>query len=217
MSISEAKLAERKEHLQKTAYELYSTRTIEEVSNQDVADASGYGIATVYRYFTNKNNMVVAASVWGWKQFATENRNKRARINLLKKRAIDRLNFFLDSFLDLYTDHKDLLRFNQMFNLYIQSSGMSVEELDPYERMIAKLEAEFHDLYEAAKKDGTVRTDISEAVMFSTILHLMLASVTRYAVGLVYKPKKGFNDIKELKRLKEMMLKEFSSNDPPKG
>ena len=66
---------------------------------------------------------------------------------------------------------RDLLRFNQFFNVYIQSENIEPEE-----------------------------------EMFSTTLHLMLAAVTRYAVGLVYIPEGGFDAEKELEKQKEALL-----------
>ena len=48
--------------------------------------------------------------------------------------------------------------------------------------------------------------------MFSATLHLMLAVVTRYAVGLVYVPENGFDAEKELRLQKGMILKEFTLN-----
>ena len=47
--------------------------------------------------------------------------------------------------------------------------------------------------------------------MFSTTLHLMLAAVTRYAIGLVYIPENGFDAEKELEKLKEAMLLRYKT------
>ena len=47
--------------------------------------------------------------------------------------------------------------------------------------------------------------------MFSTTLHLMLAAVTRYAVGLVYIPESGFDAEKELEKLKEAMMLRYKT------
>ena len=55
--------------------------------------------------------------------------------------------------------------------------------------------------------------DVSEEKMFSTTLHLMLAAVTRYAVGLVYVPENGFEPEKELLVLKEALLQKYKA--PP--
>ena len=66
-------------------------------------------------------------------------------------------------------------------------------------------------VYERAEQDHTIRTDESEEEMFSTTLHLMLAAVTRYAIGLVYIPESGFDAEKELEKLKEAMLLRYKS------
>lgn len=47
----EKEKAGRRAALFEKAYELFSSRNIESVTLQDIADAAGYGIATLYRYF----------------------------------------------------------------------------------------------------------------------------------------------------------------------
>ena len=54
-----ARMAIRRRGILEKGYELFSTRNIESVSLQDVANAAGSGVATLYRYFTNKPNLVV--------------------------------------------------------------------------------------------------------------------------------------------------------------
>ena len=126
-------------------------------------------------------------------------------------RARDIFVFFLDSFLELYRKRRDLLRFNQLFNVYLLSEGVASESLDPYDRVIEGLKQRFHKMYELAKSDHTIRTDIPETEMFSTTLHLMLAVVTRYAVGLVYQPQDSFDAEKELLVQKEALMLLYST------
>lgn len=81
--------------------------------------------------------------------------------------------------------------------------------LKPYRDMIDGLRTEFHVIYERAQRDQTIRMDESEEELFSTTLHLMLAAVTRYAIGLVYIPEEGFDAEKELEKLKEALLMRY--------
>ena len=83
--------------------------------------------------------------------------------------------------------------------------------MKPYRDMIEKLRRNFHMVYEKAERDHTICTDESEEEMFSTTLHLMLAAVTRYAVGLVYIPENGLDAEKELEKLKEAMLLRYKT------
>lgn len=189
------------------AYELFAAKDIHSVSLQDIADATPYGIATLYRYFANKPTLVVEAAVWKWRQFREEYRKRRPHADFRGMTAAEIYEFYLDSFLELYRNHRDLLRFNQFFNIYIQVEKVDAETVRPYQDMIGELEPPFHEMYVKAQADHTLRTEIPEKEMFSTTLHLMLAAVTRYAVGLVYQA--GTEPEKELETLKELLLIKF--------
>ena len=123
--------------------------------------------------------------------------------------AADVYAFFLDSFLRLYRERADLLRFNQFFNVYVRSEKIDAGHLRPYGGMIDALRERFRAVYEKGRQDGTLRTDYPEEVIFSATLHLMLAVVTRYAVGLVYDA--GVVPEEELRLQKRMLLREFTT------
>ena len=188
---------------------IFAEKTIEPVSMQEVADAAGIGVATVYRYYGSKPALVLGVSAWIWEQYvagairAAEDRHMT---------AAEELEFFFDNFLDLYRNHRDMLRFNQFFNVYVEREGLPSDTLAPYSVMLAGMAARFHVLYENAKRDGTLRTDVDEREMFSASLHLMMAAVTRYAVGLIYDG--GQDPERELVLLKKMLLREFGTASP---
>ena len=117
--------------------------------------------------------------------------------------------FFLDSFIDLYENHRDILRFNQFFNVYVANEEVPPEILKPYLAIISRLAEQFHAMYERAKEDHSLRTDIPEKQMFSATLHIMLAAVTRYAVGLVYQPGPESDSESELLLLRDILLQRF--------
>ena len=201
--------ARRKELLEK-GYELFSSKSIEAISMRDVADAVGCGSASVYRYYGSKPDFVVAVATWKWEQFQKENQKRMPRANFEGMTAAEIFEFYLDSFLVLYRDYRNLLRFNQFFNVYVQSEHIDTGTLSPYRDMIGRLRERFHDMYLKAEQDKTIRTDEPEEEMFSKTLHLMLAVVTRYAVGLVYIPESGFDVVKELMTQRNMLYKEYA-------
>ena len=205
--------ATRRAFLEK-AYELFSTKNIESVSMIEIAKASGYGTITLYRYYSTKSALVVAAAVWKWGEYLRENREHIPGEDFSGMTAAEALDFYLDSFLNVYENHRDLLRFNQFFNIYVQSEHIPPEVMAPYQEIIDILKSRFHIIYEKAAVDGTLRTDIAEEEMFLTTVHLMLAAVTRYAVGLVYTPESGFDDKRELLAQKEMLMDRYRPSCP---
>ena len=75
--------------------------------------------------------------------------------------------------------------------------------------MVNDLGVSFHDLYERGKQDQTLNLEIPEETMFSSTFHIMLATVTRYAVGLVYVSEKT-NPESELLMLEQLLLSKFT-------
>ncbi len=203
-------LVARRQELLEKSYELLSSRSIDSVAMQDIADYVGCGIATVYRYFRTKQILVISVAVWRWEKFKEINPQRRQKSSESMS-AAEFFEFYLDSFLEMYRKHRDLLRFNQFFNVYVESEDIDPEVLKPYQEMIKGFGERFHVIYEKALQDHTIRTDMPEEEMFSTTLHLMLAAVTRYAVGLVYRPENGFDPEKELELQKKIMLQEFKA------
>ena len=204
----EHKALKEKAFLEK-GFELFAERGIEGVTLKDVADGTDYGIATLYRYFNKKPGFVVAVATWKWEQLLEENPKRRLTNGFAGMTAAEIFEFYLESFIVQYREHKDLLRFNQYFNMYVQTEGLDRAVLKPYLDAMEVLKERFHGMYLKALQDRTLRTDEPEEKMFSKTLHLMLAAVTRYAVGLVYIPESGFDAMEELETMKEMLLERY--------
>lgn len=208
-----AEMAAKRERILKCGFDIFSERTIEKVSMKDVADAADVGIATLYRYYKTKQELVLAIGTMMWDSFARAYTDEYRR---REKTAAEEFDRFLESFLELYRNRKDILRFNQFFNVFVASEKIPPEQLGPYGRVIETLAARFHEMYLKGKRDGTMRTDVPEEEIFSGSMHLMLAAVTRYAVGLVYAPSDRSNPEKELMTLKRLILEEYTKNTTKK-
>ena len=187
---------------------IFSEMSIDKVSMANVANKAGIGIATLYRYYRTKPELVVAVGTHVWSNFIRDYTPIR---NDDKMTAVEELEFLLDSFLELYKNHKKLLCFNQFFNIYIRNEAVPKKALNSYNEMVDKLAIRFHRIYVKGENDKTLCTEMSEKEMFLSIVHLMLAAVTRYAIGLVYE--KDSESYKELILLKNMIMREFSQKN----
>ena len=189
------------------AYRAFAERTIEGNTMNDVAKEAGLGVASVYRYYPTKPDLVLAVSAWAWEKFYKAYVDGVSEEEIEKLTGAEDFENYLDSFLYLYREHSDMLRFNQNFNLYMRSGEIPADRMNPYTEMIRAQARRFSITYQKGKKDGTLRTDMPEEEMFSATMHLMLAVVTRYAVGLAYM--EGTDIEKELNLQKRMLMREF--------
>ena len=199
--------AENRLEIMRAGYRLFVRRTIDGVSLEEVADASGFGVATVYRYFGNKMELVIAISVWKWEDFWKKYIKKQDRLE--DQSGASRFGFYLDSYLELYRKHRDLLRFNQFFNVYIQGSKKDQKRAGSFEKMVRGIAERFNAVWEQGKQDGTLRAEIPWQSVFSATLHIMMAAVTRYAVGLMYSAKEGADPEEELVMLRNLLYRQY--------
>lgn len=203
MRISAAQMAVRREIMLETAFRLFAEKNIDSVRIDDIAQETGFTTRSLLRYFKSKDDLVIAVAAWAWERFMTQNRKRRRNPN--GTTAAEDFAFYLESFLALYNNHADLLRFNQMFNVFVRAKHIDAMRMEPYQEVVEAVRQRFHEMYE--KRDGTLCAD-DEEEMFSVTLHLMLAAVTRYAVGLVYRG--GVEPIQELLILRDMLLERYT-------
>ncbi len=200
-----AQKAATREKLLQTAFHLFAEKTIDAVNLTEVAEAAGVSFMTSYRHFDKKPDLVLAVNDWSWNKYRAENMKKPEKTF---DSGAARYEYFLDCFLDLYRDNRDILRFNQYFNAFVKREGIPKESMAKFNELIADLQERFKGTYAQGMEDGTLRSDVSEKEMFSATLHLMLAAVTRYAVGLVYES--GVNPEQELLLLKKLLMQEYT-------
>ena len=204
-----AQMAANRQKLLEAGYRLFTGKTIDGVSLEMVAKEAGIGVATLYRYFGNKTDLAIAVSVWKWQEYLEQIR-QRTDVERQDLTGAENFIVYLDSFLRLYRDHRDLLRYNQFFNVYLQRAGADKARMAPYEQVIAGFADLFRMIWEKGAEDGTLRTEIPWKQAFSATMHMMLAAVTRYAVGLAYQPEGGSGPEEELVLLRDMMVRQYS-------
>ena len=200
---------EKKQHILETAFTLFSERGIEQVTMPEIADASMVGRATLYRYFETKLDLVLTIATSKWETYIKAYRASVPAERVAQMTAGENLRFFMDSFLDLYRNHRDVLRFNYNFNSYMRYAAVPREKQQSYLSMIKYLGMLFHRIYVRGLTDGTLNTQIGEDEMLSSIFHIMLAAVTRFSIGLIYAPENGPDPEKELVMLEELLLSKF--------
>ena len=136
-------MAAKNQRILEKGFEIFAKTGIEKVAMKDVAKAAGIGIASLYRYYSTKQELVLAIGIWAWQQYVAEELGNLSEVTEQTKTGAERVEYFLDAFLDLYQNHQDLLRFNQFFNVYLKSEPIPREKLRPYNVFIGKQEERF--------------------------------------------------------------------------
>lgn len=191
-----------------SGFRLFSEKGIDPVKMSDIVEDCGVSRQSLYRYFSTKTDLVIAIGAWKWKEYISRYVEKMPGEKRDELTAADRMRMYLDAFIDLYRNYKDILRYNYYFNSFLANEQTFSDQKQLFTEMIDNLRSAFHRLYEKGQEDGTLRTDLPESVIFSSSLHIMLAAATRYAMGLVYVAE-DHDPETELILLKEALLRMY--------
>ena len=104
------------------ACDLFLSRSIESVTVRDVADKSGVGVATVYRYFSTKKRIVEKCALRLQKQVF------EGYFKLSGANGYERLEKFYRGYLEIFKEHPKFYKFINEFDAYMIEEGASASE-----------------------------------------------------------------------------------------
>lgn len=202
----ERKAAERKKLLIEAGFKLFSSKGIENVSMQSIADEAGVGPATMYNYYKTKVNLVVAISGYIWKSVWNDLLENVSLEEMMKMDAYQLISQYTDQILLLYKTRPDILKFSSNYKTFVVREGTPKNQLDEHLSVLEPIGQLFHVKYEEAKTNKCINTEIPEQEMFTTVTLTMLGMAERYAEGIVWADNQKPDHIKELENTREMIL-----------
>ena len=154
-----------------TATNIFLERGIACVSVHDIAQAVGVGEATIYRYFSKKQNLVVAVAVQlGAKVLAYFDIEGGDN-------GWDKLALFYGAYLRVYREHPEYFRFLSEFDTLARTDG----DLAEYEQALQPYYSLFAAAYNEGRADGTVR-ELDLPLYYMTTTHAILGLCKKLAV-----------------------------------
>ena len=90
-------ISERRDIVLEKAFSLFSQSSIESVSMVDIAKKCGFGVASVYRYFGTKLELVIAVGTRKWREYYEEIENIYLKAGGKEMTAVQELEFYIDS------------------------------------------------------------------------------------------------------------------------
>ena len=188
------------------AFHVFVEKKIEAVSMSEIAEAAGVGRATLFRCYANKTELVIAVCAAKWKEYLDELDARRPISSVGEIPAIGRFIFTLDSYIEMYQKHKDLLQYNDNFNYYVTHENCRSEQFTDFHASLYSVNTRLHLMYEKAREDHTFRTDIPEDEFMRVTVHTMMAACAHYAGGFIWGAQDNKDYTPELLLLKDMIL-----------
>ncbi len=196
----------RRKHIVSEAIGLFFEKSISEIKIKDVAEKSGVGEATFYRYFSNRATLIVACATRlqesvGQSYFATPSEGT----------GFEKLTSFYSAFSRAFAEHPEYYRFLSEFDAYCISQ--EVKGLDEYSENMDVFKDAYISFYEEGLKDGTVKKVEDVETFYYASTHALLSLCKKLASeGNIVKQDALINKKAEIACLISVILSALQGN-----
>lgn len=195
MTIKDAK----KSFIADAALDLFFSRSIREVTMHDIAAKAGVGDATVYRYFSTKQNLVCAVATRLGKQIYDTYCDFGDAKNGLKK-----LERFYGTYLKIFTTHREYFKFINEFDAFMLSEGKT--DSNEYSSGLDMFKTLCFDAYEQGLSDGSIKKIDDFKTFYYATTHALLALCKKLSTADIVRQDLESDKEKEIAALTEIIL-----------
>jgi len=199
---------QRKEKVILSAIEIFKETGIENSKLSAIAERAQVGIASLYRYFKTKPELVIAAATKLWQQEITTLQSDFNTDSYERLSGVNQINALLNIFAKLYEEHQDFLRFIDEFDSYVLKEKLSEETLTDYEENIINLKSIFTKAMLKGINDKTIRGDVDLDTFYFTATHSLMSLCQKLVLrGSILKSDRFIEGKEQLNLLINMAIK----------
>lgn len=209
----------RKSEIIEAAKGVFDEFGIENAKMTDIADRAEVGIASVYRYFNTKPELVIEVGIDYWHKAAQDIESRYDEQS--GKCGLDKLIWFMDILIEQYKVNPSMVRFLEFFDFYFKSPENFHERLDEFESKLSRLHVFVIELIDEGIYDGSIRKDICSTDEAVVIVRSIGTLIQRFLTrDHILKMDYSFDPDRQLSILREMVifhLKNFDFRDEKGG
>ena len=172
MSIKQAKI----DYIISIASEMFLSEGIENVNIKDIANKADVGEATIYRYFSNKQTLVIYAA----QKMAEKLHSDYFDLDDSTD-GVTMVEAFYNNFLKIYNEHPEYYRFIAEFDAIIQENS----QLENYEYTLLPYMEIFLDAYEKGLIDKSIKMVDDIKLFYITTTHALMGLCKKLTVDSV--------------------------------
>ena len=176
--------------------ELFLERGIEAVKMTDIAEASGIGVATLYRYFGTKTRIAVEVMTFLWSDLKGLYSGVFDAPVFRAQSGIKQLSDLMKMFVVLFETHRDFMRLLGEFDRFVISEGVPKDELAEYESSVIDFYPMLESAYAKGCEDGTVRQGVDFGLFYKTFAHALTELCKKFIGGEIL-PSDDFSSAKK--------------------
>ena len=179
--MKDSKQQERRGKLAECAAACFCAKGIADTAIADIAEASGYGEATIYRYFSNKENLIMECGINFWKMAGEAFEALAREGSYREKTGIGQVEALLVLTQEIFEKHRSMFRFLHELDGYLASRRVESGLLSEYEAQVDRAKPLLCEAIEKGKRDGTIQCTTHTQELYYTLTHTVLSLLQKMA------------------------------------
>lgn len=167
--------ADRKRQVIVKALEVFTRQGIGATKMTDVARVAEVGVASLYRYFRTKPELVVETASYFWTEDINSYYHQYLNQVSTDQNGYELSAVYLGLYLDFFDNHKSIIRFIEEFDSYIASEPIPQDLLTEYGEVAYVPSQQLTAALRMGQEDGSVRADLPVQQFVSTAGHSLMA------------------------------------------
>lgn len=164
----------RKTEVIKVAATIFKETGIENTKISDIADAAGIGVASMYRYYKTKPDIVIATGIYLWQTEVAQFLEDLKRIDYDKLSGYEQMVKILSIFKTMVLEKKALLSYLDEFDNYVVKERVTKERLKDYEKNVLNIRPFVEKAMNHGMEDGSIaRMDLN--TYYVTVMHMLMS------------------------------------------
>lgn len=172
-------------HAVECATRLFLERGIDAVKMTDIAEAAGVGVATLYRHFSTKAAIALAAATRMLEHLLSEYASIVSSDDYQRLDGASRLELLLTTYCDQYVYQAGFAAFIDELDHLILAGAMSADAVLSYSRMLMSTYPHFEAAYELGCADGSIVRRVDFALFYRSVAHALMSVASKLSRGEV--------------------------------
>jgi len=147
----------RMQRIFESAFELFSDKGIDTIKMTDIADKAEIGVASLYRYFSTKEEIAIQTAIWAWQKQIIDYLPDLLTPAYMDKTGIQQLEDIIHIYVNLFQTKPAFLRFIYFFDSFAVRSSISQDRLQSYEVMILEISNIVSQAVKKGLSDKTIK------------------------------------------------------------
>ena len=164
---------------------LFLENRIADVRMTDVAEKAGIGVATLYRRFSTKGRLALAAGTLLWRRFNERITDLVESDAFLAMGGVNRLERMLRLYAEGYVENAGFVLFIDDLDRLLVSERMDEEALGAYAGEVDSFYLIFADAYQLGLQDGSVVRKVDFPLFYRSVAHALMGASQKLARGEV--------------------------------